>query len=424
VDLRTIRAKFKALSPELTERGRRRWAAVEAKALGWGGIRLVWRATGIGKTTIWRGLKELDAEETLETGRVRKPGGGRNSRLDEDPGLLADLVSLVEPTASGNPQSPLCWSSKSLRKLAAGLQSMGHRISHPTVRDVLAKAGYTLQSNLKAQEGRSHPDRDGQFRYINRRVLAFQRRHQPVISVDTKKKELVGNFKNAGREWRPKGTPERVKVHDFLVPEDGKAIPYGVYDLTRNRGYVSVGIDHDTASFAVRSIKRWWQTMGRPVYRGARSLLITADSGGSNGARVRLWKWELQRLADQTGLTISVLHFPPGTSKWNKIEHRLFSFISANWRGRPLTSVVTIVHLIAATATTTGLHVRAEIDMGKYPKGVKVPEQEMANLRLRRHPFHGDWNYTLRPRSGKGAHCVSRRQATSSTTGRAQNNPS
>jgi hypothetical protein len=424
VDVAILRRKFRAFSGELNERSRRLWAAVEAQAIGRGGIVLVWRATGIGKTTIWRGLKELEAGERLAPGRIRSPGGGRKPTVDTDPSLHGHLLSLVNPTTSGNPESSLRWTSRSLRKIAVALGAMGHRVSHETVREVLAEAGYTLQSNRKAQESRSHPDRDGQFRYINRCVLAFQRRHQPVISVDTKKKELVGNFKNAGREWRPKGTPERVKVHDFLVPEDGKAIPYGVFDLTRNRGYVSVGIDHDTASFAVRSIKRWWQTMGRPVYRGARSLLITADSGGSNGARVRLWKMELQRLADQTGLTITVLHFPPGTSKWNKIEHRLFSFISANWRGRPLTSVVAIVQLIAATTTTTGLHVRAEIDMGKYPKGVKVPEKAMASLRLRRHRFHGDWNYTIRPRRGGGSHRVSSRPTSKPRPTRRRNNPS
>ena len=421
MDVGILRRKYRAFSEALNERSRRLWAAAEAQSIGSGGIVLVWRATGIGKTTIWRGLKELESGERLARGRVRGPGGGRKSAVETDPTLRGHLLSLVNPTTSGNPESPLRWTSRSLRKLAAALGAMGHRACHMTVREVLAETGYTLQSNRKSQESRSHPDRDGQFRYINRCVLAFQRRRQPVISVDTKKKELVGNFKNAGREWRPKGTPERVKVHDFLVPEDGKAIPYGVFDLTRNRGYVSVGVDHDTSSFAVRSIKRWWQTMGRPVYRGARSLLITADSGGSNGARVRLWKWELQRLADQTGLTITVLHFPPGTSKWNKIEHRLFSFISANWRGRPLTSVVAIVQLIAATTTTTGLHVRAEIDTGKYPKGIKVPEKDMANLRLRRHRFHGDWNYTLRPRKGIGRHRVAKQRAPRSTPGRGRN---
>ncbi len=398
VDLGTLRTKFKALDPTLTERSRRIWCATEAMAVGWGGGALVSRATGISAATIRRGLKEVESGEVLEPGRIRRRGAGRKKVIEKDPTLLAHLRGLVEPTASGHPESALLWANRSLRKLAAELHRMGHRICHRTVADVLGEAGYTLQSNLKAQESRSHPDRDGQFRYINRCVRGFQKRHQPVISVDTKKKELVGNFKNAGRTWRPKGSPERVRVHDFLIPENGKAIPYGVYDPTRNAGWVSVGIDHDTSSFAVRTIKRWWQVMGRPVYRGARSLLITADSGGSNGARVRLWKWELQRLADQTGLTITVLHFPPGTSKWNKIEHRLFSYISANWRGRPLTSVVAIVNLIAATTTQTGLRVRAEIDKGKYPKGVKIPEKEMLNLRLRRHRFHGDWNYTFRPR--------------------------
>jgi hypothetical protein len=340
----------------------------------------------------------LQAGEVLDADRVRKAGGGRKKVVDKDATLLRDIESLVEPTVSGHPECPLRWTSKSVRKLAAELRVMGHAVSFRTVADILRDAGYTLQSNRKAQEGRSHPDRDGQFRHINDEVVAFQESGQPVISVDTKKKELVGNFKNAGKEWRPKGSPERVQVHDFLVPENGKAIPYGVYDLTRNAGWVSVGVDHDTAAFAVRTIKRWWQTMGRSAYPQAKSLLITADSGGSNGARVRLWKWELQRLADATGLAITVCHFPPGTSKWNKIEHRLFSYITANWRGRPLTSLVTIVNLIAATRTETGLHVRAEIDKGKYPQGRKITDKEMAQLRLTLHPFHGDWNYTILPR--------------------------
>jgi hypothetical protein len=307
----------------------------------------------------------------------------------------------------------LQWTYKSVRKLASELWAMGHDISFRTVADVLRDAGYTLQSNRKSQEGRGHPDRDAQFRHINRTVVAFQREGQPVISVDTKKEELVGNFKNAGREWRPKGSPETVKVHDFIIKENGKAIPYGVYDLTRNAGWVSVGIDHDTASFAVRTIRRWWRAMGQPVYPEARSLLITADSGGSNGARVRLWKWELQRLADATGLTITVCHFPPGTSKWNKIEHRLFSYISANWRGRPLTSLVTIVNLIAATRTETGLRVRAEIDKGSYPQGREITDEELAQVRLRPHRFHGDWNYTIRPRGQS----VARHQSPPAMTG-------
>jgi hypothetical protein len=367
-------------------------------AIGWGGVTLVARATGVSPQTIWRGKKELQAGEVLEAGRVRKAGGGRKKVVDKDATILRDIESLVEPTVSGHPECPLRWTSKSVRKLAAELRAMGHSVCFRTVADILRDAGYTLQSNRKAQEGRSHPDRDAQFRHINDEVVAFQTSGQPVISVDTKKKELVGNFRNAGREWRPKGEPERVEVHDFMVPENGKAIPYGVYDLTRNAGWVSVGVDHDTAAFAVRTIKRWWQSMGRSAYPRAKSLLINADSGGSNGARVRLWKWELQRLADATGLTITVCHFPPGTSKWNKIEHRLFSYITANWRGRPLTSLVTIVNLIAGTTTETGLHVRAEIDKGKYPQGRKITDKEMAQLRLTRNAFHGDWNYTIRPR--------------------------
>jgi hypothetical protein len=334
----------------------------------------------------------------MEPGRIRRRGGGRKKAVEKDPGLLRAIVRLVEPTVSGNPESPLRWSNKSLRKISVELEAMGHSLSHRRGADTLRDAGYTLQSNRKAQEGRSHPGRDGQFRYINDGAVAFLKCRQPVISVDTKKKELVGNFKTAGREGRPKGKPRRVKVHDFLVPENGKAIPYGVYDPTRNEGYVRVGIDHETASFAVRTIHRWWQVMGKRSYPQAKQLMITADGGGSNGPRRHLWKWELQRLADATGLTITVSHFPPGTSKWNKIEHRLFSYISANWRGRPLTSLVTIVSLIASTRTTTGLRVRAEIDMGKYPTGITVSEEEIAKVRIQRHGFHGDWNYTIRPR--------------------------
>ena len=401
MDIETIREKFEALTPELSERSRRIWAAAEAKALGWGGIALVSRATGVGKTTIWRGMKEIEAGETLEPGRVRRPGGGRKKATEKDPTLLADLESLVEPTVSGNPESPLRWTSKSTRKLAAELQTMGHVIGDRTVADVLREAGYTLQSNRKAQEGRGHTDRDAQFRYINRCVVRAQRARQPVISVDCKKKELIGNFKNPGREWRPKGEPERVKVHDFLVPENGKAVPYGVYDLTRNAGWVGVGIDHETASFAVRTIRRWWRTMGRQAYPKAKSLLITADSGGSNGARVRLWKWELQRLADATGLAITVCHFPPGTSKWNKIEHRLFSFITKNWRGRPLLTHATIVNLIAGTRTSTGLKVRCVLDKKQYPTKVKVSDDVMARINLRPDKFHSNWNYSIRPRTSK-----------------------
>ena len=398
MDIETIRAKFKALSPELTERSRRLWCAAEVKVIGHGGVTLVARATGVARSTIWHGLKDLESAETLQPGRIRRPGAGCKSLVEKDSTLLKDLRRLVEPSISGHPESPLLWVGKSLRKLAAELQAMGHDIGHVSVRNLLREQGYTLQSNKKSQEGKSHPDRDGQFRYIQKTVEDFQKRRQPVISVDCKKKELVGNFKNPGREWRPKGSPERVKVHDFMVKELGKAIPYGVYDPTQNAGWVSVGVDHETSAFAVRSIKRWWQVMGEKRYPKAKSLLITADSGGSNGSRVRLWKKELQEFSDKTGFTITVLHYPPGTSKWNKIEHRLFSYISMNWRGTPLTSLAAIVSLIAATTTRTGLRVRAEIDKGRYPKGVKVSEAEMLTLNLQRHDTYGDWNYTIRPR--------------------------
>jgi transposase len=397
VDVRLWRAKYRALAPTLTERARRIWAATEARAAGRGGITGVARATGISASTIQRGLHELDAKGRLAPGRIRRPGGGRKRTVDKDPTLVADLEGLVEPTASGDPMSPLRWTTKSVRHLAESLQRMGHQVSRQLVAELLAVAGYSLQANRKTREGTAHPDRDAQFRYINTRVRRFQAAAQPVISVDTKKKELVGDFKNGGREWRPQGQPTRVRVHDFLIPTQGKAIPYGVYDLTRNAGWVSVGIDHDTATFATRTIGRWWQRMGRPRYRRARALLITADAGGSNGARVRLWKWELQRLANRTGLAITVCHFPPGTSKWNKIEHRLFSYISTNWRGRPLVSVAVIVNLIGSTRTTTGLRVRCELDRGRYPKGREVSDAAMAALKLEPHRFHGDWNYTIRP---------------------------
>jgi hypothetical protein len=317
--------------------------------------------------------------------------------LAKDPTLLADLEGLEEPTASGDPMSPLRWTSKSVRQLADSLRQMGHQVSHQLVAELLRAAGYSLQANRKTREGTAHPDRDAQFRYINQQVRRFQVARQPVISVDTKKKELVGDFKNAGRQWRPRGQPEPVRVHDFLIPARGKAIPYGVYDLTRNAGWVSVGVDHDTATFAVRTIRRWWQKMGRPRYQHARSLLITADAGGSNGTRVRLWKWELQRLANRTGLALTVCHFPPGTSKWNKIEHRLFSYISTNWRGHPLVSLAVIVNLIGSTRTAAGLRVRCELDRGRYPKGRAIADAELATVTLAPHRFHGDWNYTIRP---------------------------
>ena len=401
MDVGVCRAKYKALAPTLTERARRIWAATEARAEGWGGITGVARATGISAATIQRGLQELTARQPLPAGRIRRPGGGRKRSVAKDPTLLADLEGLVEPTASGDPLSPLRWTSKSVRQLATTLQRMGHEVSHQLVAELLAGAGYSLQANRKTREGPSHPDRDAQFRYINQQVRRIQAAGQPVISVDTKKKELVGDFKNAGRQWRLQGEPTLVRVHDFLIPARGKAIPYGVYDLTRNAGWVGVGIDHDTATFAVRTIGRWWRRMGQPRYPRARSLLITADAGGSNGARVRLWKWELQELADRTGLAITVCHLPPGTSKWNKIEHRLFSYISSNWRGQPLVSLAVIVHLIGCTRTAAGLRVRCELDRGAYPKGEMITDAQMAKLQLARHRFHGDWNYTLNPRRGR-----------------------
>lgn len=399
MNLRVLRQKYSALASALNERSRRLWAATEAKAIGHGGIALVERAIAISRSTISRGIKELEsAQKRMGAVHIRRPGGGRKKTAQKDTTLRTDLEALVEPSVAGDPQSPLRWTSKSLRKLSAELQAMGHATSHRMVAELLVEAEYNLQSNRKSvEEGKRHPDRDGQFRYINEQVRRFQRIRQPVISVDTKKKELVGDFKNAGREWRPKGEPERVRVHDFLIKENGKVAPYGVYDITRNAGWVGVGIDHDTASFAVRTIRRWWQVMGRARYPQAKELLITADSGGSNGARVRLWKWELQKFANATGKAITVCHLPPGTSKWNKIEHRLFSYITMNWRGRPLVSLATIVNLIASTRTKGGLRVRCELDKGRYPKGVKISDEQMAKINLHPHHFHGDWNYTIRP---------------------------
>ncbi|MFZ0699640.1 MAG: ISAzo13 family transposase [Thermoplasmata archaeon] len=397
MELAALRAKYDSLAPELTERSRRFWAATEALSLGHGGIGLVARATGLSRSTISRGLQEVRSGERLEPGRIRRPGGGRTPTARKDPKLVRDLEALVEPTTAGRPQSPVRWTSRSTRRLARELQALGHNASSHLVADLLHAAGYSLQGNQKTKEGTRHPDRDAQFRYLNAEVVRHQRRHQPVISVDTKKKELVGDFKNGGREWRPQDQPEPVRVHDFLLPQKGKAIPYGVYDLNRNEGWVSVGIDHDTATFAVRAIRRWWEVMGRPSYPRATSLLITADCGGSNGARVRLWKWELQQFADRTGLRLTVCHFPPGTSKWNRIEHRLFSHIAMNWRGKPLVSLAVIVSLIGATTSTAGLWVRSELDKGRYPEGVKVSDEEMAQVLLEPHEFHGDWSYTIRP---------------------------
>ena len=394
---RTIFAKFVDLEPVLDERAKRLWAATEARALGRGGIERVWEATGMSRVTIAKGLRELDAGVEASD-RQRAPGGGRKRAEDRDAGLVPALERLVDPATRGDPSGPLCWTSLSAAKLAAALRAEGHEVGERTVNRLLHDLGYSLQSNRKTLEGRQHPDRDAQFNHINRRAKAFMRGGDPVVSVDTKKKELVGDFRNGGREWRPAGEPEKVRVHDFKDAALGKAIPYGVYDLAADAGWVSVGVDHDTASFAAETLRRWWRRMGSARYPAARRLLVTADAGGSNGSRSRLWKVELQRFADETGLKVSVCHFPPGTSKWNKIEHRMFSRITENWRGRPLVSREAVVSLIAATTTRNGLEIRSELDDGEYPTGVKVSDRQMADLSLSRDKFHGDWNYLISPR--------------------------
>jgi transposase len=372
--------------------------AAESKAWGAGGISAISKTTGVSRQVIRQGLRELEGSPTHPDGRIRRPGGGRKSARQKDPTLVADLEKLVEPATRGDPESCLRWTSKSVRKLAEELVGMGHEVSYPVVAELLHETGYSLQANRKTKEGDSHPDRNAQFEHIEARVQEYMRLRQPVISVDTKKKELLGDFKNNGQTWRPKKNPEKVRVHDFLIPELGRAAPYGIYDLAQNTGWVSVGIDHDTASFAVATIRRWWQAMGQEKYPQAKRLMITADGGGSNGSRLRLWKLELQMLADETGLAIAVSHFPPGTSKWNKIEHRLFSFISKNWRGQPLTSLQVIVNLIAGTTTRKGLKVHAEIDDRSYPAGIKVADKEMDLISIRRDQFHGEWNYEILPR--------------------------
>jgi hypothetical protein len=393
-----IAQRFEANRPLLNERTRRRFAAAEALALGRGGRAAVSRATGVSRRAINRGIRELLEGDSLAPDRIRRPGAGRKALILKDKTLLDDLDRLVDPTARGDPMSPLRWTCKSTTSLAEELQRMGHTVSHDKVGDLLHGLRYSLQGNRKSLEGSSHPDRDAQFRYINETAQAFMAAGQPVISVDAKKRELVGNFRNGGREWRPEGSPEEVNVYDFIDKELGRATPYGVYDLSQNAAWVSVGIDHNTAAFAVASVGRWWEQMGHPTYPEATRLLINADGGGSNGSRVRLWKAELQKLADDTGLEITVCHFPPGTSKWNKIEHRLFSYISQNWCGRPLITHEVIVSLIGATTTHTGLRVQCEIDRKAYPKGLKIADEDFAQLSLNRHEFHGEWNYTIRPR--------------------------
>jgi hypothetical protein len=387
-----------ALRDSLDERSRRLTAAAESIAIGRGGITAVSEATGMSRPAIRLGLTELREPAAHPPKRIRRQGGGRKKTVNQDPSLLRDLERLIEPVTRGDPESPLRWTCKSLRKLAAELNGMGHKTSHRMVGDLLHDLGYSLQANSKTREGSSHPDRNAQFEYLNRKVKRQLRNQQPAISVDTKKKELVGDFKNNGRELRPAGNPEPVRVHDFIIPELGRANPYGIYDIAHNTGWVSVGVDHDTAAFAVETIRRWWHGMGQDFYPRATELLITADSGGSNGSRVRLWKLELQKLADETGLNIKVCHLPPGTSKWNKIEHRLFSFISQNWRGKPLISHEVIVNLIAATTTTAGLLVHSEIDAKTYPAGVKVSDKELSEINIHRDKFHGDWNYSIKPR--------------------------
>ena len=393
---RILAAKFAVIFPHLDERQRRLLMGAEARALGHGGIRLVARAAGVREATVSLGVSELDSGAG-PLGRTRRPGGGRKRTADLDPGLRPALLALVEPEERGDPMSPLRWTTKLTRNLAAELTRQGHRVGADTVGDLLRAEGFSLQGNAKTIEGQRHPDRDAQFRYINEQVKAHQDTADPVISVDTKKKELVGEFKNAGREWRPKGQPAATRTHDFPGDSAGKAVPYGVYDLTADAGWVSVGTDHDTAAFAVESVRRWWTAAGHSEYPRARRLLITADAGGSNGYRTRAWKAELAALAVETGLEITCCHFPPGTSKWNKVEHRLFSHITMNWRGRPLTSHQVIVQTIAATTTRTGLRVRAELDTGAYDTGIKVSDRQMDALPLTRHDWHGDWNYTLRP---------------------------
>jgi transposase len=400
----TIQDKYEQLSPYLNETSLRLWAAVEALSLGHGGITSVARATRLSRTTIHAGIKELEFSKSEgfnveEYGAIRRQGGGRKCVTENDPTLLEDLERLVEPGSRGDPESPLRWTTKSTTKLAKELQAMGHQVSQRTVCRLLWELGYSLQSNRKTHEGTNHADRDAQFQQINQTVKTFSERQQPVISVDAKKKELIGEYKQTGVEWEPQGTPTVVKMHDFADKQLGKVIPYGVYDINANQGWVSVGLDHDTAELAVATIRQWWQQMGQPLYPEATELLITADCGSSNSYRTRLWKWELQQLATELGLTLHVCHFPPGTSKWNKIEHRLFCQITQNWRGRPLVSREVVVNLIANTTTTTGLKVMAALDEGSYPIEIEISDEQFQSINIERNDFHGEWNYKILPQS-------------------------
>lgn len=400
MDTEMIKQRYALISPFLDERQRRLYLAAEAKVIGYGGVSTVSRMTGVSRSAISAGYEDYDQakEKKLSPGRIRKEGGGRKRTVATDVTLKTDLEALIEPVTRGDPESPLRWTCKSVRNLSGELNRMGHKTSHRMVAELLHEMDYSLQANRKTLEGESHPDRNAQFEFINQKVKDLQFMDQPVISVDTKKKELVGDFKNGGKELRPKGDPEKVRVHDFKIPELGRVAPYGIYDMTHNIGWVNVGIDHDTSAFAVESVRRWWYSMGKDLYPDARQLMVTADGGGSNGYRIKLWKLELQKLADETGLSIQVSHFPPGTSKWNKIEHRLFSFISQNWRGKPLISHEVIVKLIAATSNKTGLKVECQLDTNIYPKAIKVSDKEMADINIQRDSFHGEWNYTISPK--------------------------
>ncbi len=398
--VRKVAEKYNNLSKTLNERSRRLWAGNESLSIGYAGIEIVSRATGLSRSTIIKGMKEITDKRELED-RIRDHGGGRKKEVDKNPGIREELIRLIEPSTRGDPQSPLLWESKSLRKLSSELKEKGYDVSHVLVEKLLHDMKYNLKSNRKMNEGKSHADRNLQFEHINSRAIEFMKESQPVISIDTKKKELIGNFKNNGKEWKPKGEYDEVNVYDFMQFAVGKAVPYGIYDMKLNEGYVNVGIDHDTAEFAVQSIKKWWECMGKKRYPDAKRLMITADGGGSNGSRVKLWKIELQKFATETGLEISVCHFPPGTSKWNKIEHRLFSFITKNWRGKPLVSYEVIVNLIANTRTEKGLRVECSIVWDEYEKGIKISKEEMLKLNTIPDEFHGEWNYTISPRNVK-----------------------
>lgn len=392
-----IREKFLSINSALNELSRRRWAAAEAKSLGRGGVSIVSRATGINRNTIMKGIKELENKKNIELNRLRKKGGGRKKITEKNPELENVILELVESTSSGDPENPLRYTTKSVRKLQKEVEKKGYKISHPLVAEILHENKFSLQANSKAIEGKPHPDRNAQFEFINQDVKNQIARKEPVISVDAKKKELVGKFKNNGKEWKEKGNPTQVKVHDFEDKMLGKVAPYGIYDIDKNKGWINLGIDHDTAEFAVESIRRWWTKVGKLKYPKAKNLTITADSGGSNSYRARLWKFELQKLSNKTGLLIRVRHFPPGTSKWNKIEHKLFSFISKNWRGKPLLTHAVIINLISATKTEKGLEVSCMLDKNKYPKGIKISDEEYSNINIFPEEFHGNWNYIIKP---------------------------